>query len=80
MLDISRVDGIIQNWCEMNLEGDFDISIDENKQQIQYTIYNNSDEIKLFPASPGTPVYTINGYNTSVVEVAGTPRQPTTSP
>ena len=47
MLDISRVEGIIQNWCEMNLEGDFDISIDENKQQIQYTIYNNSDEIKL---------------------------------
>ena len=39
-----------------------------------------SDEIKLFPARPGTPVYTINGYNTSVVEVAGTPRQPTTSP
>ena len=36
MLDISRVEGIIQNWCEMNLEGDFDISIDENKQQIQY--------------------------------------------
>lgn len=22
MLDISRVEGIIQNWCEMNLEGD----------------------------------------------------------
>ena len=30
MLDISRVEGIIQNWREMNLEGDFYISIDEN--------------------------------------------------
>lgn len=25
-------------------------------------------KVELFPVSPGTPVYTINGYNTSVVE------------
>lgn len=24
-------------------------------------------DISIFPASPGTPVYTLNGYNTSVV-------------
>lgn len=47
MLDISRVSGVIQNWCEMNLEGGFDISINENKQQILYTIYNNSDGNKI---------------------------------
>lgn len=29
--------------------------------------------IELFPASPGTPVYTINGYNTSVIEVGALP-------
>ena len=34
-----------------------------------------SDELKLFPASPGTPVFAVNGYNTSVIEFAGTPRQ-----
>lgn len=25
-------------------------------------------DIELFPASPGTPVYALNGYNTSVVK------------
>lgn len=37
-----------------------------------------SDDLKLFPASPGTKVYTINGYNTSVIEEAGVKRD--TSP
>jgi len=32
-----------------------------------------ANEIELFPASPGTPVFTINGYNTSVVEVGAMP-------
>ena len=72
MLDISRVEGIIQNWCEMNLEGDFDISIDENKQQIQYTIYNNSDEIKLIIYKAAGGVYTISpkaGKNPEISEI-----------
>lgn len=60
MLDISRVSGVIQNWCEMNLEGGFDISINENKQQILYTIYNNSEEIKLIIYKAAGGVYTIS--------------------
>ena len=32
-----------------------------------------ANEIKIFPASPGTPVFTNNGYNTSVIEVGAEP-------
>ena len=47
LLDKTKIPSTINNWCELNLEGDFCISQTNNKQQDLYSINNAGKEIKI---------------------------------
>ena len=45
--DKSKIPSLINNWCEMNLDGDFEVNEKDSAQRISYSITNNSMEIKI---------------------------------
>lgn len=47
MFDSSQIYNWINQWCELNLEGDFYIDEKDTDQRISYTILNDGKEIKI---------------------------------
>lgn len=47
LFDSSKIEDWINQWCELNLVGEFDIRFQNTAQRISYTISNDGKEIKI---------------------------------
>lgn len=47
LFDKTKIPSMINNWCELNLDGEYSISQNNNKQQDLYSITTNGEEIKI---------------------------------
>ena len=72
VFDSSSINDWITQWCELNLEGDFDIKSKDTDQRISYTIINDDKEIKIdfIKAKGGAlTIYPSVGKNTDISEL-----------
>lgn len=72
VFDSSNINDWITQWCELNLEGDFDIQSKETEQRISYIIVNEGKEIKIdfIKAKGGAlTIFPSVGKNTDISEL-----------
>lgn len=72
LFDSSKIDDWINQWCELNLVGEFDIRSKSTAQRISYTILNDGKEIKIdFIKSNGgaLTIYPAVGKNQDISEL-----------
>lgn len=72
LFDRSKIDNWINQWCELNLVGEFEIRSNNTAQRISYTILNDGKEIKIdfIKANGGAlTIYPSVGKHTDISEL-----------